>query len=388
MYKTPVVILLFLVFSAFVSGEKKLGEEENKKNTGSSSENLKPEEYYADTVPAVVMYGNRFLFENIELFDKETIREYRDSLAKRLSPEDELLKQINLYLRIQSMTRKEIYHIIDSLFELEKIPFPLINQINYYAATHPIEEFHKEPEIIPTDTSYYPANNYYLGQWNTQIPHPYKPELYANDTTVEIILVGRGKSDAFVMPVENTLTSEFGWRDGRPHKGIDIDLEVWDPVKAAFPGRVRVARYYGGYGRVVVIRHYNGLETLYAHLHRFKVKPGDEVKAGDVIGLGGSSGHSTGSHLHFEVRYKGVPINPLSFISHEESKLVCDTLILKKTKHGFASYPKGTKFYVVKKGDSLYEIAKKFGTTTSHLAKINGIRRNSILVVGQTLRVI
>ena len=109
---------------------------------------------------------------------------------------------------------------------------------------------------------------------------------------------------------------------------------------------------------------------------------------GDLIGLGGSSGHSTGSHLHFETRFKGIPINPLAFINYNDQNLVNDTLILKKTKYGYAAYPEGTKYYEVKKGDSLYEIAKAFGTTTSKLAEINGIRRNQILIVGQTLRVI
>ncbi|MBL4623816.1 MAG: peptidoglycan DD-metalloendopeptidase family protein, partial [Flavobacteriales bacterium] len=147
-------------------------------------------------------------------------------------------------------------------------------------------------------------------------------------------------------------------------------------------------KYYGGYGRVVVVRHYNGLETLYAHLHRLKVETGDTVKAGDLIGLGGSSGHSTGSHLHFECRFKGVPINPLAFIDYETQSLLGDTLVLKKTKYGYAAFPKGTKFYVVESGDSLYEIAKRFGITTHKLAELNGLRRNQYLIVGQSLRVI
>ena len=167
-----------------------------------------------------------------------------------------------------------------------------------------------------------------------------------------------------------------------------MDLEVWDTVRTAFPGMVRVAKYYGGYGRVVVVRHYNGLETLYAHLHRLKVEPGDTIQAGDLIGLGGSSGHSTGSHLHFECRFKGVPINPLAFIDYKSQSLVSDTLVLKKTKYGYAAFPKGTQFYVVESGDNLYEIAQRFGTTIYKLAELNGIRRNQYLIIGQALRVI
>ena len=152
--------------------------------------------------------------------------------------------------------------------------------------------------------------------------------------------------------------------------------------------RVRVARNYRGYGRVVVVRHFNGLETLYAHLHRIKVEPGQIVAPGELVGLGGSSGHSTGSHLHWEVRFKGHPINPLNFLDYETGTLINDILVLQKTKHGFAGYPKGSAFYVVENGDYLYKIASECGTTVSKLCKLNGIKRNSPLIVGQKLRVI
>ncbi|MEM9024067.1 MAG: M23 family metallopeptidase, partial [Bacteroidota bacterium] len=156
----------------------------------------------------------------------------------------------------------------------------------------------------------------------------------------------------------------------------------------AFPGMVRVASYQGGYGRLVIVRHHNGLETSYAHLHRLRVKPGQMVKAGDLIGLGGSSGNSTGSHLHFECRFKGIPINPLNFISIKEKALIGDTLVLRKTKYGYAAYPSGVIVHTVTPGDNLYDIAKKYGTTTYRLCELNGIRRNAMLIVGQRIRVI
>jgi len=169
---------------------------------------------------------------------------------------------------------------------------------------------------------------------------------------------------------------------------MDIDLEVWDTVKAAFPGMIRVARWYEGYGRVVVIRHWNGLETVYAHLHRIKVKPGDMVESGAFIGYGGSSGHSTGSHLHFECRFKGIPLNPSSFISFEQNRLLNDTLILRKMQWNYASYPEGSKFYTVHRGDFLYKIANQFGITVKKLRDLNGLNQHSIISVGQKLRVI
>jgi murein DD-endopeptidase MepM/ murein hydrolase activator NlpD len=339
-----------------------------------------------DTIPAFVMYGSHFLLDSLENFDETAIIEYRDSLISQNRANPLILKYINIYLSVQKLTRIQLANLIDSLFELEQIPYPLINQINLYVASNPT--FPEDiVELNPLDTSFYPANCYY-NSWNTQMPNPYPWNMYESDSILKLILCRKDKDEKFVMPVENVLTSKFGWRDGRPHKGIGIDLEVWDTVVTAFSGMVRVAKVYGGYGRVVVVRHFNGLETLYAHLHRIKVQPGQIVEAGELIGLGGSSGHSTGSHLHFECRFKGVPINPLVFIDYKNQALVNDTLVLKKTKTGYAAFPEGTKFYEVVKGDSLYEIANKFGMSTKQLAELNGIRRDQILYVGQSLRVI
>ena len=165
------------------------------------------------------------------------------------------------------MNFDEIYQVIDSLFELKTIPIALINELNEYIAIHQYD-FQFTDEII--DTSQYPAD-YYYHNWNTITPNPYNTkELIAQDSIIMLNLVGTKRSPKFVIPIQNVITSKFGWRNGRMHKGIDIDLQVWDPVASAFSGMVRVARTYKGYGRVVVVRHFNGLETLYAHLHRIK----------------------------------------------------------------------------------------------------------------------
>jgi murein DD-endopeptidase MepM/ murein hydrolase activator NlpD len=150
---------------------------------------------------------------------------------------------------------------------------------------------------------------------------------------------------------------------------------------------VRYAGTCGGFGRLVVVRHYNGLETYYAHLHRLKVKSGDVVDAGDVIGLGGNSGHSTGSHLHFEVRFKGIPIDPSHLIAVADGELLCDTLVLKKTRWSYAAYPMGTRFHTVGKGEHLYAIAEQYGTSIDALCELNGISRRTHLRIGQRLMV-
>lgn len=130
----------------------------------------------------------------------------------------------------------------------------------------------------------------------------------------------------FAMPIYGRTNSPFGWRHGRPHTGIDLQLRTGDSVYAAFDGVVRMSKYYNGYGNCVVVRHYNGLETLYAHLSKLDVKPGTLVNAGQLLGLGGSTGHSTGPHLHFEIRFLGRPLNPASVIDFPNETLKIDTL--------------------------------------------------------------
>jgi murein DD-endopeptidase MepM/ murein hydrolase activator NlpD len=134
----------------------------------------------------------------------------------------------------------------------------------------------------------------------------------------------------FVMPVPGRVTSAFGPRRYRMHEGTDIDLESGDAVRCAFDGVVRVALYSGGYGNVVVVRHFNGLETVYAHLSSMAVKPGDAVSAGDLIGLGGRTGRATGSHLHFEVRYLGLALDSRLIIDFEKGSLVDNHVVLRR----------------------------------------------------------
>ncbi len=171
------------------------------------------------------------------------------------------------------------------------------------------------------------------------------------------------------------------------HKGIDIDLNKGDAVVAAFDGKVRIAKRKGGYGNVVVIMHPNGLETVYAHLHKFKVKAGDVVLSGQTIGLGGSTGHSTGSHLHFEVRYKGQALNPASIISFTDHKLLDDAIVLKKSRKDICAFPNSATVHTVEKGESWYVLIKKYGLTTKQFCELNGTQKRFTLRVGQKVRI-
>lgn len=336
-----------------------------------------------DTVSALVLYGNDLLFQSTSDIDIEELIDFKNNFEACSAEDTAYLQQLDLFIRLNFMTKKQVNKLIDSLFEANEVPYALVNQINFYLMTHtPAEKW-----WVHMDTTFYPAQRFYQS-WNTHHPNPYPPTLIEQDSTTSLLLQHDGKLGKFHMPVNNVLTSKFGMRDGKMHKGIDIDLEVWDTVRAAFSGVVRFADTYQGYGRLVVIRHYNGLETYYAHLHRIKVKVGQTIEGGTLIGLGGSSGRSTGSHLHFECRFKGIPIDPLAIIDFENQQLYNDTIIVHKTTSGFACFPMGATFYTVKKGDCLSGIADTYGTNINTLCKLNGIRRNSYLWVGQKLRII
>jgi hypothetical protein len=218
----------------------------------------------------------------------------------------------------------------------------------------------------------------------------------------------------FCIPFDGRITSGFGYRHGRNHNGVDIDLEEGDTVRAAFDGKVRYARYHeNGFGNLIIIRHYNGLETYYAHCSKLLVAPNQEVKAGDIIGLGGNTGHSYGAHLHFEIRFYDVPIDP-ELVFNFQHKDVHDNLLVHRgvfVEGGYRSSasvtaPPGTmgtgggtttssssgtnttsKTHKVRSGDTLGGIAAKYGTTVNQLCKLNGIKATDIIHIGQVLKV-
>ncbi|MCB9170834.1 MAG: peptidoglycan DD-metalloendopeptidase family protein [Flavobacteriales bacterium] len=340
---------------------------------------------HADTLSALVMYGDGTLTDENGALTDADLGDLLDSLCALPDRPMDLIRDLRLFRRIRSMDREAMAVLIDSLFELDTIPYALVNEINLYATLLPSQEEVEALNMVAwrNDPMHDPA----YGPWITSDPNAYGKQATGPDTTLMLRLVEQEQGCGFVMPIHGVLTSRFGWREGRSHNGVDIDLEVWDPVHCAFPGVVRFAGVFGGFGRLVVVRHNNGLETFYAHLHRFKVKVGDMVDAGTVVGLGGSSGHSTGSHLHFEVRYRGVPVDPARLIDLSTGELLCDTLVLRKVRTTYAAYPKGTRFHTVRKGDHLYGIAESYGTSIQALCALNGIDRRTLLHVGQQLLV-
>lgn len=224
----------------------------------------------------------------------------------------------------------------------------------------------------------FPAIDIYAS-WNTDDTYSY-PGMVVPDT-FNIDLSG------FCMPTDSRrITSNFGYRWGRQHKGLDVKVYIGDTIRAAFDGKVRIVKYEArGYGKYILIRHPNGLETVYGHLSKQLVKPNQIVRAGEPIGLGGNTGRSTGSHLHFETRFCGVAINPKFMFDFERQDIVCDTYKFKKNKSSSGSST-GIIYQRVRKGDSLSRIAARTGTTVDKLCRLNGITRKTILRPGQVLR--
>lgn len=229
-----------------------------------------------------------------------------------------------------------------------------------------------------------PAYDTYCS-WDTRNIHAYDFDYRELNDTTEVVL--RYEACDFAHPFKGRVTSNFGERGSRYHYGIDIKLYKGDPIKSAFEGLVRISQYSRTYGNVVVVRHPNGLETLYAHLSARKVKPGDLVEAGEIIGLGGNTGRSTGSHLHFECRYKGEPINPNDLIDWEAGTLLMDTLTISQERFAYLKEARSKKYYTIRSGDTLSGIARKNGTSVSTLCRLNGIRPNSTIYAGRKMRV-
>ncbi|MCR5131000.1 MAG: peptidoglycan DD-metalloendopeptidase family protein [Prevotella sp.] len=267
----------------------------------------------------------------------------------------------------------------------------------------------REYSGLPAEELYADWNNVYAHR-ATQLPDNFKIDLRD-----------------FCMPTPSrVITSNFGSRWGRQHKGLDIKVYTGDTIRSAFSGVVRMVKYEArGYGKYIVIRHDNGLETIYGHLSKQIVKENQRVKAGDVIGLGGSTGRSTGSHLHFETRLCGVALNPAVLFDFRAQDVTGDFYVYNKRTYdrdaseanrlrgvrgngsynpadvhstaaksngnnkkseNYAAQSSSRKVHKVKKGETLFRIASKYGVSVEQLRKLNGLRKNSSIRPGQLIR--
>ena len=188
------------------------------------------------------------------------------------------------------------------------------------------------------------------------------------------------------------MNSPYGIRKHRLHRGVDMHITIGDSIVAAYPGKVVVSKYNRrGYGHYVMIEHENGTRTLYGHLKKRLVNVGDTIEGGQLVGWGGNTGRSSGPHLHFEIRYGEVNIDPATVFDFEKGELLPNTdryalapaidshnaIQAELSKH---------RFHRVRPGDTLGKIAQMYGTTVEKLCKLNKITRTSILRIGQNIQ--
>ncbi|WP_369994600.1 peptidoglycan DD-metalloendopeptidase family protein [Winogradskyella sp.] len=239
--------------------------------------------------------------------------------------------------------------------------------------------------------------------WDTSVYNPYK------NNYVEFPLQVSFTDTTYASPIKRkkVITSRYGWRKGRPHKGIDIDLVTGDSVVSVLDGIVRFAKYSSGHGKTVVIRHYNGLETTYAHLSHIAVKANDTIAKGGYLGKGGNTGRSTGSHLHLVTSYQGEYIHPEYLFNfdatnairskeiwvtrkwtrpfYHSSRGLAKLTLFETEEAALASLEKQRKVYVVRKGDTLSRISQRNKTSIASICRTNNIRSSSTLRIGQKL---
>jgi len=266
---------------------------------------------------------------------------------------------------------------------------PAVKVLLYSNGTY---RYIKDPEAVADD-------KVFSEYWDTRSTNPYREDISSLPDRFSLWIVDT--LDSYCCPNKTTPSSKFGYH-----------------------GKVRISDYVGGYGNLVVIRHANGLETFYGHMSRRDVQSGDWVSAGDVIGLGGSTGRSTGPHLHFETRYRGAAFDPAWIIdfetgtlrhrllkirswyfnpntryvqgvddedeiyrSDEEERLAAAEQAKKEAAARAAAERAAVKYYTVRSGDTLSKIAKKNGTTVRNLCRLNGIKETTVLQIGRRLRV-
>ncbi|WP_223827450.1 M23 family metallopeptidase [Hymenobacter armeniacus] len=256
-------------------------------------------------------------------------------------------------------------------------------------------------EEVLIDSSWVKVAGYY-SIWDTHRVNPYRVDGRSYRDSLKLRLTDPPRQRYAKMPLVTTpITSGFAFRGYRWHYGMDLDLETGDSVKSVFDGVVRIQAWDGGgYGNYILVRHYNGLETVYGHLSKSLVTVGTFVKAGQLIGYGGSTGRSTGSHLHFEVRYQGNPINPVLMYDFPGYKLRKDNFTITSQLFNYYSRALGhrssgsrsqpsrarqTVTHKVRSGDTLSEVAERYGVRVSTLRKLNpGVKT---LQPGKKLRI-
>ena len=254
--------------------------------------------------------------------------------------------------------------------------------------TDKLIEMNELEELEAMEDLEFPADELY-GEWSNDWVDPFRGKKIDMPDSCRI------DCSTFVLPLDTMtyVTSKYGPRRRRMHRGIDLKVQKGDTIRAAFSGKIRIRNFERrGYGYYLVVRHPNGLETVYGHLSKFLVERDEIVKAGQPIGLGGNTGRSTGSHLHFETRFLGQAINPAEIIDFENSVPRQDIFVFRNVKINgrksniYTSSNNQMVYHRVKSGDTLGKIARMYGMTVNELCRLNGLKSTSTLRIGQSIR--
>ena len=362
----------------------------------------------AQTIPADTTSEHE-IHEAIDLSSKDRMKADLaaeqakiDSLTKLVTPEQAARIDSIVAMRLR-LARKRIESVpaIDSLAVLDTLPSG-DDAVQVVLFANSTWKYVRNRAVAKDSTIF---EKY----WDTEKLFPYKDIEYSSlPKSLVIDLVD--STNGYHTPYKpSPIRSRYGPRRGRAHQGVDLALKAGEPIYATFSGRVRISQYNrGGYGNLVVIRHDNGPETYYGHLSERMVEPNQWVEAGQVIGLGGSTGRSTGPHLHFETRYYGQSFDPERLIDFKSGTLCRETFLLKRSY--FSIYSRASqdfedeitneeqdkkeqaereamRYHKIRSGDTLGAIARKYGTTVGNICRLNGIKSTTILRIGRTLRV-
>lgn len=259
------------------------------------------------------------------------------------------------------------------------------------------------------------ASSIFLDSWTENTINPYIG-VNLSDLPYRSSICLVDSVSNFVCPHVGQVYSKFGYRRRRRHQGVDLPLPTGTPINVAFDGRIRYSSYVKGYGNLVIVRHENGLETFYGHLSKRLAEPGQWVRAGDVIGLGGSTGRSSGPHLHFETRYKGYAFDPQWIVDFEKGELRKNVFVLRRSyldpssryvpesideeeeiyatdekiieeEKRIAAEKAAEKWHTVRSGETISGIAHKYGKSQSTIKKLNPGLNIDRIRPGQKIRV-
>lgn len=306
------------------------------------------------------------------------------------APNNPLLRDVRLFdsqKYLQNISRQTDSLLYKDIVDLRN-RLSIVSEDTLSLIWAPTNQLVRVSEQIQIDSIWITAFEYF-SSWDSQKINIYDFNPKDFKDTVYIKLYDQFFGTNWSLPLDETrITSEFGFRRYRWHHGTDLKLNTGDPIYSTFDGIIRIKSYdRNGYGYYVVVRHKNGLETLYGHMSKILVEIGQEVKAGDPIGLGGSTGRSTGPHLHYEVRYQGLSINPTQLYDFNLGKLKSDVYVLTSSSFDHVIETQKSVYHKVRSGENLSVIARKYGVKVSTLTRLNGLTTRSVLRVGQNLKI-